>query len=423
MKESESVHREAGNPHGDEKLFWWVKAHWMILFLLLPLFLFLVAGGIPLPDLVQDNCNKSYQTYGMTYLMLLGTFALIGYQTSVPIKGPRNQLSIPPALLDVTAAFTIAAYVIWLGPILLNFDAITQAMARSFIGLRQQGRTIPGVTTFSQLGVMYLLMYTVSLFTLKQSLNSRHHVFLGVIIVCIILRVVLWSERMGLIEAVVPVGIVIACHSALIRKRRALSGAMMMAPIFGLILLLAVFGVFEYGRSWYFYQDQYESYPLFVIERVSFYYTTSIQNGCMLLEHGQWPNQNYQYMFDFLHNFPVIGTMFSDLLNTESSFSEILLSYGADEFNNPSGIFTIIHDLGLLGAAIFAIALGYIIGWMNGQFFNRTALGLMVYPVLFVGVLEVFRIPYFTLGRFFPIIVWACLSAYIIQKHSLSDHQ
>ncbi len=69
------------------------------------------------------------------------------------------------------------------------------------------------------------------------------------------------------------------------------------APTMLLILAITVFGVFEYFRSWKFYQHQEKSFVGFVVNRFTGYYATSINNGALTIT----PAKNSKFLIRICH--------------------------------------------------------------------------------------------------------------------------
>ena len=100
------------------------------------------------------------------------------------------------------------------------------------------------------------------------------------------MRAFFLSERLAILELIIPAVAVVAMVAAG-SPRTWVSRATRWAPLIFAPAVIAVFGVFEYSRSWVFYQARTGgSFLDFAVERLSGYYTTAYNNGQML------------YMFD-----------------------------------------------------------------------------------------------------------------------------
>ena len=94
--------------------------------------------------------------------------------------------------------------------------------------------------------------------------------------------------------------------------------------------------------------------------------------------------------------------MFSNWVHLQSTqLGQFLHKYGDEEFNNPSGIFAVIYDLGLpLGLLYFAF-LSLLAGRAYNAYRSGSMWGVLLYPILFLTFLENFRVPYLGSSRGF----------------------
>jgi hypothetical protein len=91
------------------------------------------------------------------------------------------------------------------------------------------------------------------------------------------------------------------------------------------------------------------------------------------------------------------------------------LDTGANaEFNNGGGLLAPAIDFGSYGVTAFWLLAGLISGWAYRQFKRGAAWGLCLYPMLFLGTLEVPRGLYLSGGRAVPPICFLLLSASLL---------
>lgn len=174
-------------------------------------------------------------------------------------------------------------------------------------------------------------------------------------------------------------------------------------------------------RSWQYYRTRTtESFPLFVVNRLAGYYATSYNNGALQLDHnslsgrlpyasieGFWTSPGIAQLNLYQH---LTGQGGSDLLN------QTLTQYGNPEFNNPGGLAVPLVDFGPVYGMVFFLIVGLMIGlvyraWRAGQ-----VAGLLIYPVLFTGLLELPRYLYWTQGRVVPSYLVLGITAYLVRK-------
>jgi hypothetical protein len=245
----------------------------------------------------------------------------------------------------------------------------------------------------------------VVLFMVKPILTGRprrtsEKVALVFILGLTAFKVVVNSERLALIELLVPFAVLVCTQ-----RRRSLTIAL--APLGGIAGMFVFFTGTEYLRSWVtYYAVKSDSLWGFAMERMFGYYVTAINNGAYIY------NEANSYLFpiftgEWFWHLPIPGLIQSlnRLVGVRSpnplELKEML--YGLNiEFNNTSGIFAPLIDYGpILGVAIW-IALGYISGRLYRLFAEARPLGLLLFPTWFVGVLEIPRIFYWGDNRYFP---------------------
>ena len=197
---------------------------------------------------------------------------------------------------------------------------------------------------------------------------------------------------------------------------------MRLAPAAGLVALLLLFGGFEYFRSWRFYQNSFDSYPEFVVWRVSGYYTTAHNNGAMALEtRDPWPLP-YTALRS-LWEFPgVAGSPLAyDKLtgvSPSSVHTRMLELYGNPELNNEGGLFQPLLDFGLAGGLAFWCLYGFVAGRLYRSFMVGAFAGLTLYPLVLLSILEVPRVLYLCYTRSFPTLVLLLVVIWLVRRSS-----
>lgn len=278
--------------------------------------------------------------------------------------------------------------------------------------LKQRIGTIPGLTTLTQLGMAAVV---ASSLLLARRINRAELVKIAVIIGLAIPRAYIYSERLALLELLLPVVVVAAAKLSTgtgIRRR-----VSQFIPVIGLASIVPIFGAFEYFRSWSFYKTHGQSSFLdFAIGRFAGYYSTALNNGELIVNHMRWPGR---WPFDTLEGFwsaPGISTLgFYEKLsgyekisghvkpysNTSDAtpLAELLKHYANPEFNNPSGYAGAFVDYGPFGGLIFLLLIGILFGMAYRAFCNAEISGLLLYPVVFTGLVEMPRYIYWVQGR------------------------
>jgi hypothetical protein len=353
--------------------------------------------------------------------------ALIGFALS-PL--PRLRSSPWPSL-DVDAlgllrrastfltATTIAGYVGFV--YLIARSGLTPAQL--FAGSEANGGasvkdaigTIPGVTTLTQLGVGAVV---VSATLLVQQYSRIELVKMLVVVGLAVPRAYIYAERLAILELVLPITVVFAAKMSVGgRIRRIVARAF---PVGGIVLVVVVFGAFEYSRSWTYYRAHGEtSFVSFALSRLAGYYVTALNNGQIILNHVDWPGRWPYDTFEGLWSAPGIenlalyqrigGHLPPYNKSNTAPYNDALAHFGNPEFNNPSGYVGPFIDYGWLGGLIWLLVIGVVAGFLYQQFCSARYLGLLLYPVFFIGLAELPRYIYWVQGR--AIYTWIALLA------------
>lgn len=154
--------------------------------------------------------------------------------------------------------------------------------------------------------------------------------------------------------------------------------------------------------------------------RLASYYYTSLNNGAGLLATAEWPTFSFEHTLFWLHRAPLsLGSAFSTWLDVNSNGHETFLARFADpEFNNPSGLYAIVSDLGLpLGAAYFAVV-ACLAGLAFSAYAQGRLIGALAYPIFFLTLLEVFRYPYLGQPRAFSWVLGVAVVSIVVASSS-----
>jgi hypothetical protein len=141
----------------------------------------------------------------------------------------------------------------------------------------------------------------------------------------------------------------------------------------------------------------------FAIGRLASYYYTSLNNGAGMLQTMDWPTFRFEYTLLWLHKAPLaIGPWFSDWIHVAYLQPEQFLTQFLDiEFNNPSGLYAIVCDLGLPLGVLYLGVLAAAGGMLFRAYGAGRLGGALAYPMFFLSFLEIFRYPYLGQPRAF----------------------
>lgn len=289
--------------------------------------------------------------------------------------------------------------------------------------LKERIGTIPGVTTLTQLGIAAVV---VSAVLLAREFTRSELAKMLIVIGLAVPRAYIYSERLALLELLIPAGVVAAAKlSTGSRARRRISQVI---PVVGLVSIVPIFATFEYFRSWNFYRLHGEtSFANFAMGRFAGYYTTALNNGQLIIDHLRWPGRWPFDTLEFFWSAPGISNvgLYEHLSGYErlsgharpysnvsdlTPFAEMLKQYANPEFNNPSGYAGPFVDYGRFGGLVFLLLIGFLIGLAYRGFCNAQLWGVLLYPVIFTGVVEMPRYIYWVQGR----VTYAWLAILII---------
>lgn len=329
------------------------------------------------------------------------------------------------ALFGIAFALTIFGYAIWFGSILKQggIGMITSMLAggkaAADILKQSAGESIvTGVTTLTQFGMGTVLLGTYLGFTQGWRKVRSCMVLL---LLATVVRATFLSERLSLIEVVLPSIILMLRLVGFGRPGSALRRLLLVAPVVGLVSLYALFTFTEYFRSWSTsYADRGDQSLLeFSMLRLFGYYVTALNNGAI-----NWHARGALYFpyetMDWLWRFPVVGHFLRDSLGGDTEIAaagkSIIAAEGNLEFNNGSGIFPVFSDLGIPAGLLYFMVLGGVAGLLHAAYRRGAATGLFLYSFLFVSLSEQVRILYMSQGRTLP--TWALLLLAVLLQRS-----
>lgn len=277
--------------------------------------------------------------------------------------------------------------------------------------------TVPGVTTLTQVGVAYAVVATL---LLLHGRDRRTVLRLAALLACTVLRTFVFTERLALVEVVVPVMALLVVRASQTASpwRRLL---LQLAPIPLVLLLLAGFAATEYSRSYQFFKTRTDDgLLLFSAKRLSGYYATAYNNGEILLDHDDRPGRLPYTTVEALWTAPVVEQLdvYDRLVGQDSAErnTQYLFMYGNPEFNNPGGIPAPFVDFGRAGGLVFWLAAGLVTGLAYRAFTDGRLTAVLLYPPVVTGLLELPRFIYWTLGRTVPTVLALLMVAAAVNR-------
>ncbi|MDH5519494.1 MAG: oligosaccharide repeat unit polymerase [Acidimicrobiia bacterium] len=318
---------------------------------------------------------------------------------------------------------TVFGYAVWIGLglsrglSLADVRAVLATQDNFMLPIKAKLDTLAGVTTFTQVAIPAAIVGV-----LLNAQEPRASIRWGyrLLILLAAARAFMLAERLAVAEIVVPIMVVKAAHlSRRLEGRRRL--AVTLAPVFGVLLLVAGFAASEYTRSWNWYSRNTDAdFVDFVSERLVGYYATSHNNGALLLNHGESQGSVPYFTTTFVWQIPPGSQLGGDLADDVSDDRRrVLHEFANPEFNSPNGLASVVVDYGLVGGTIFALLSGLAIGGLHLSFLHGRILGLLLYPMVYTGLLELPRYLYWFQGRATPAILVAVA---VTIAASQSDH-
>jgi oligosaccharide repeat unit polymerase len=390
----------------------------LALALYLPLLgLFVVTSPAVFTD--EFNVEKSSSLAGLAYLAIAIVVFVFGAVAGMRRTPGRRSVDVGAVavegdlaetalrLLRVSLLIAIAAYLVWFA-----HGVVLAGGVGSLVHLWLQNpedvkanilKTIPGVTTLTQLAVAAIPLL------LAFRLRSRRGItaLITVVFVLAIVRSFAFSERLALLELLVPVVyLVLAPRVVEVHK------AVLVALAAGLAVLV-LFAVTEARRSFVYTQNLSAGH---VTARFFGYYLTSENNAIVVVQHypGATPFANTgQMLWDFplvkhlrVPNVPLVGTLaldYPDLFGRDPAtfwpdvFPDQGLSYEYNVFTTPGFLAADFGWLGLVGVGLLGLVSGSLYRRARSSPFHRA-----FYAVWLIGLLEFMRIMYFFDTRALP---------------------
>lgn len=341
---------------------------------------------------------------------LLAALAL-GAAVAVALQRDR---ALPPSLPFVVPGWAMAAllgasvlaYAVWFQPLIQDPGMLLEILSGRRANVRDVAPTLPGVTTMTQFGVAYLIAYAAMRASHARRLAVWERAGVALIFVLGAIRMVAWSERLAVIELVVTYAVARLAFAQVASPRVwSLAAAL---PLAAPLLLYGAFTGTEYFRSWEFFRNQYDSIWAFSLDRLLAYYATASNNGIgLLVENPHWPEYSGRWIAEWLYMMPFVGEALREAVgDSKTEYYQFLLGgLGRAEFNNPSGLFPVVFDIGYAGSMLYFLAAGAVAGTLYDGWRRHAVAGVLFYPPAVLFLLEILRFNYFASTRFFPVAV------------------
>jgi hypothetical protein len=272
---------------------------------------------------------------------------------------------------------------------------------------------VTGITTLTQVGVAYVVLAGLLWISGRRQVVWRR---MALVVGLAVVRGFFLTERLAIIEIAVPLLLLLAVQRQRLGDVRAA-----LAPVAALPLLVVVFGLFEYSRSWTFFRDRTTAtYPEFVLDRLAGYYATAYNNGAAQIQDGGFSGRLPYFVLEAFWTAPGVGSLgLYDRLaggSAVDAYAEVLEQRANPEFNNPCGLCSPLVDLGTSGGLLWLLVAGVLVGLCWSGFRTGAPWALVSYPVVFLGLLELPRYLYWTQGRLVPAAVALAIVAFLLSR-------
>jgi len=323
--------------------------------------------------------------------------------------------------LFVLAVF---GYVMWVGSATIQgagFDDILRVMnleRGAVSNLRRLSTPIAGLTTLTQVAIVAV---AIRLFLIRIGYPQRSWELFALVLLAIG-RAFLYGERLALIEIGIPMLAIAALVPSTNKSTQLLKRyRWQLLPAVAIPIFWSVYAIFEYSRSWLYYRTVTDlTFIEYINQRLAGYYVTAINNGALYhLMTANFPHGS-KYPFAALWNAPIVGAIIGTPkisgVPVESWWPQVLRQYANPEFNNPSTFLIVDADLGTLGAFVYWLTFGLIIGLVYAAIQKNSLTALIAYACSYVGILEIVRILYWADGRFAPVVVAIVVFGFKIRR-------
>jgi hypothetical protein len=386
---------------------WWLSPTKVTLYFILPIYVACV--------MMQESFYWQFgirQKYLNGWTVFLGAACLLAFALgsflseygrgkpvrTVSAEAPRLDPRMLGRCLLALYGLTFVGYVLLLSPLLQYPDLLAQHWAgsdRAQYLLRTylvEQKSI-GATLISLQAFAIVLTFAWTVLTSEKAIPRSFLILAAALAAICVFRAWVWSERLAVIEIILPAHVI---HVGRIMTRKGL--LVRSGPLLGIIALVFLFGIGEYFRSWQIYQHQGYSLGHFMAARLFGYYATALNNGAAaveLLPTFYKPTATAL----FLDNLPFLK---SDpyALTYDQSWRIFLSRYANVEFNNGSGLFAPVIDYGAALGVLVWFGLGVWLGHMSRGFREHRLWATILYPIWYVGVIEILRIFYWGDARF-----------------------
>jgi hypothetical protein len=400
---------------------WWLDPGNFLIFVTLPVFVVSTILGAPLMS--DEFKSFDFLTRPMIYLgilsiCLLAAGAKLGLAAAA--RTTDRGTCFDPYRFDkflvLLLAVSFGAHLLMLGSLLLEPSLVVSVLRGEggMYAARGTMARLVGITSLTNVSPLFWAMCSIRYVMRGNFFPSRGTAYVALLLLPLIfVHAFVGSERLVIIEN--GLAFMLPLFSFAGRFRR----LGIVAPFAGLAAVLLIFTAGEYMRSWVYYQTtgRYSSFAEFAGLRLLAYLAVASNTGAGMI--STMPPVGYPLITArWLAKMPVIG------IGSSGYSSRYLADYGNPEFNNPSGIFAPIVDFGSTVGILYLFVWGLALGTIYGYYRRGHPVGLLAYPVFYVGLADLTQIWYWGEPRFVPqILLIAAAVALTVRRPAFAATQ
>ncbi len=390
---------------------WWVDPGNFVIFLTLPVFVISSALGGPLMTKQFESFNfltRSMIILGIVSICVFAIGAKLGsaIASRAPDRGTFFHFHRFDQFLVLLLAVSLATHVIYLGALLLDPDLVMSMLRGEGTMFRARSNVtqLVGLTSLTNVSPLLCGMCAIRYCEKGAFFPSRETTLLALLMPPLIfIHGFIGSERLVLIENGLAFMLPLFTFSPRFKRLG------IIAPFAGIVAVLIIFTWGEYIRSWPFYQYEYDSFAQFAGLRLLAYLAVAANTGAGMI--STMPAVGYPLITGrWLTRAPVIGWGDSDYAR------QYFANYGNEEFNNPSGIFAPIIDYGSTFGLAYILVFGLILGVLYAFYRRAHPVGLLAFPLFYIGLADLTQIWYWGEPRFVPQLIFLAAAVFLVVR-------
>lgn len=411
--------RFCNGPVLPRELPWWTRPSALNLLFVLPVLLVVIwAGASGLGGLQVRSRNYLSAPYialyvGLVLVSAVGAWLGENVRQRALLQSPVQHLVRAAISVGV---IVLATYLFWYRSLIFDPALLMSILTGGEKPERTEIGTVVGITSLVNLAPVFFSLAGYLLFVCR----TRDRTLLVLTIVLVLFtffRAYIWSERLAVMEAVIPLALALLGYATPKPHQPVRTLFWRLGPYAALPVVFLFFAMAEFFRSWIYYEDRMGFWE-FAFDRFVSYYYTSFNNGAGMLATADWPTGTFEGVLRWLHAFPLgIGQWFSDTVGLHYVSAVFLQRYGDPEFNTGSSFAAVTLDLGVAGAILYFFLSMFCAGLLYSRYLKRDLLSVMLFPSVLVALFEGLRYLYWGESRAFVwllgtlvvlVVLWIC---------------